>query len=489
MHTRNARVKIKKTKIFFIIGRFIRAFFKAFVLRKTRKNFSPFFLVILTVLFNTYTGAQTITGAWKGKIKNTKVELKLIILGDSLTGTSYYYKSKSDFRRYTIRGYFDPITNEVIWWDDILVSDKSTGIFVRSRTSTPLLLNADFNCPGENKMFLNGTAGLRDGRETEKGNVHLEKTHSVVFADEWDFVIENYHSGANDPHIIDSVANIALLRYPLSEETSVATMIDPTKPPRGVATLPAQNTDTIPVQSTATIPAQSADTIPVQRTARIPGQSTDTIPAQSTVTIPGQSTDTIPAQSTATIPAQSADTIPGQSTATIPGQSTDTIPAQSTVTIRIRSTDTIRTQSIVTTIEDNPTPPEVRVNVEQKFVERKKNLATVIPVTADSIELRFYDNAEIDGDSIALFLNNVLLFKNIRLTDQAYTVKLAALSLENDNELVMVAENLGSIPPNTSLMIAIVGEKRYEARLQSTENSSALIRFVKPGPSIDLKRP
>lgn len=450
-------LKSKKTKIFFIIGRFIRAFFKAFILRKTRKNFSPFFLVILTVLFNTYTGAQTITGAWKGKIKNTKVELKLIILGDSLTGTSYYYKSKSDFRRYTIRGYFDPITNEVIWWDDILVSDKSTGIFVRSRTSTPLLLNADFNCPGENKMFLNGTAGLRDGRETEKGNVHLEKTHSVVFADEWDFVIENYHSGANDPHIIDSVANIALLRYPLSEETSVATMIDPTKPPRSTATLPNQNTDTIPVQSTATIPAQSTDTIPVQ--------------------------------STATIPAQSADTIPGQSTATIPGQSTDTIPAQSTVTIPIRSTDTIRTQSIVTTIEDNPTPPEVRVNVEQKFVERKKNLATVIPVTADSIELRFYDNAEIDGDSIALFLNNVLLFKNIRLTDQAYTVKLAALSLENDNELVMVAENLGSIPPNTSLMIAIVGEKRYEARLQSTENSSALIRFVKPGPSIDLKRP
>ena len=43
----------------------------------------------------------------------------------------------------------------------------------------------------------------------------------------------------------------------------------------------------------------------------------------------------------------------------------------------------------------------------------------------------------------------------------------------------MVAENLGSIPPNTSLMIAMVDGKRYEARLASTENSSAVIRFVR----------
>jgi hypothetical protein len=37
------------------------------------------------------TNAQTITGAWKGKINNTKVELKLIKSGDSLSGTVYYY--------------------------------------------------------------------------------------------------------------------------------------------------------------------------------------------------------------------------------------------------------------------------------------------------------------------------------------------------------------------------------------------------------------
>jgi hypothetical protein len=106
-------------------------------------------------------------------------------------------------------------------------------------------------------------------------------------------------------------------------------------------------------------------------------------------------------------------------------------------------------------------------------------LTTEIPMTGDSIELRFYDNAEVDGDSISLFLNDKLIFNHIRLTGKAYVLKIAASQLSVINELVMVAENLGSIPPNTSYMVATAGGKKYEAFLASTENSSALIRLVK----------
>ena len=118
--------------------------------------------------------------------------------------------------------------------------------------------------------------------------------------------------------------------------------------------------------------------------------------------------------------------------------------------------------------------------VEEMLVSRKKILVTEIPISGDTIELRFYDHAEIDGDSIALFLNNQLLQKNILLKASPYTVKLPVANLGDTNELIMVAENLGSIPPNTSLMIAYINEIRYEARLESTENSSAMIRFYKP---------
>ena len=102
-----------------------------------------------------------------------------------------------------------------------------------------------------------------------------------------------------------------------------------------------------------------------------------------------------------------------------------------------------------------------------------------IPVKGDSIELRFYDNAEIDGDSISLFLNDKLIFEHIRLLGSAYRIKIAVNDLKDNNDLIMVAENLGSIPPNTSYMVAIVGDQRYDARLESTEGSSALIRLKK----------
>ena len=128
------------------------------------------------------------------------------------------------------------------------------------------------------------------------------------------------------------------------------------------------------------------------------------------------------------------------------------------------------------------TPPATKKTLsplQEKYANREKKLATVIPVSGDSVELRFYDNAVVDGDSIAVFLNGNLVFEHVRLNYKPYTIKLAVAELQDDNEMVMVAENLGSIPPNTSLMVVMIGDKRYEARLESTEQTSALIRFIK----------
>jgi len=115
----------------------------------------------------------------------------------------------------------------------------------------------------------------------------------------------------------------------------------------------------------------------------------------------------------------------------------------------------------------------------EKYVAREKVFAAQIPVNGDSVELHFYDNGQVDGDSISLFLNDKLIFEHIRLTDKAYSIKLSVRELNSSNELIMVAENLGSIPPNTSYMVATVADKIYEARLESTEGSSAVVRLVK----------
>ena len=324
-----------------------------------------------------------ITGVWKGKINKKKTELKIIQKGDSLVGTSYYYESENNYRRYSIKGYFDPATNEAVWWDDQLLEEKTGKFGLNTPGKIPYLSSADFNCPGSDKMFLDGNASLKHSDKPE-GPVHLEKTDQTLFPDEWDFIIENFTAGANDPYYIDSVSSIA----------------------------------SIPV------------TVPVEKTIQ-------------------QKENTVPVENKETVKVNNRP---------------------------IERSETVKVSPAPKTVEKQLT---VKKNIEEEFKIREKIIATDIPITGDSIELRFYDNAEIDGDSISLFLNNKLIFQHIRLTGAAYTIKLPVNELNDNNELVMVAENLGSIPPNTSYMLAIVNNKRYEVMLKSTEESSAVIKLTK----------
>ncbi|MBD0286636.1 MAG: hypothetical protein ICV79_14585, partial [Flavisolibacter sp.] len=162
-------------------------------------------ILFLSILQHTLQ-AQQITGVWKGKLNGRKVEVKIIQKGDSLTGTSYYYESPGQYHRYSIKGYFDPNDNSVVWWDDQLIEEKGKGLFGGGKS--PLLSTADFNCPGGGRMFLDGEAAPKEKIEN-KGPIHLTKVEGPSFNDEWDFVIDNYTVGANDPFIIDSVGLIA----------------------------------------------------------------------------------------------------------------------------------------------------------------------------------------------------------------------------------------------------------------------------------------
>lgn len=125
-----------------------------------------------------------ITGIWKGKINRQKVEVKIIRNGDSLTGTSYYYESSTNYRRYSIRGYFDQATNEAVWWDDRLLEEKAGRFTISTPGKIPLLSRADFNCPGDGRMMLDGNAVQKEKENDRKGDLHLDKDDQPLFPDE-----------------------------------------------------------------------------------------------------------------------------------------------------------------------------------------------------------------------------------------------------------------------------------------------------------------
>lgn len=113
------------------------------------------------------------------------------------------------------------------------------------------------------------------------------------------------------------------------------------------------------------------------------------------------------------------------------------------------------------------------------FERRAKNILKTIdiPSSTEDIRVDFYDNGEIDGDTISVFFNNQLVLSKKRLTDKPLSLHLTLDPERDDNEIVMYADNLGSIPPNTALMVATIDGKRYEVYITSTEKSSGTIRF------------
>ena len=95
----------------------------------------------------------------------------------------------------------------------------------------------------------------------------------------------------------------------------------------------------------------------------------------------------------------------------------------------------------------------------------------------EEIQVRFYDNGEVDGDTISVYLDGKPLVTNKRLSTVPITLTLKMDPSNPEHTLVMVAENMGTIPPNTSLMIVQDGDKRYQASITSTEQKNAMVRF------------
>lgn len=122
--------------------------------------------------------------------------------------------------------------------------------------------------------------------------------------------------------------------------------------------------------------------------------------------------------------------------------------------------------------------PDITAPELPGYAKRSKNILKVIEIPTDGeFKVDFYDNGEIDGDTISVFYNNKLLLSHHRLTDKPLSLTIKLDTTREENELVMYADNLGAIPPNTALMIVTVGGKRYEVYITSTEKSSGTIRF------------
>lgn len=108
---------------------------------------------------------------------------------------------------------------------------------------------------------------------------------------------------------------------------------------------------------------------------------------------------------------------------------------------------------------------------------RKNVVVKTIETKSADIKIELYDNGEIDGDEVTVYFNGNVVSSKAKLTDKAITINLKGIK-NATNELVMYAENLGTIPPNTALMKVYCDGQTYELRIESDEKKNGAIRFT-----------
>lgn len=109
--------------------------------------------------------------------------------------------------------------------------------------------------------------------------------------------------------------------------------------------------------------------------------------------------------------------------------------------------------------------------------KRKVETIQAVYFKSDSLELTLYDNGEVDGDTVSVVINGNVIMPKVGLSTKAFKKTISTKDVGDSIQLIMYAETLGSLPPNTGLLIVYDGKDRYEIRFSGDMQKSSAIVF------------
>ena len=128
--------------------------------------------------------------------------------------------------------------------------------------------------------------------------------------------------------------------------------------------------------------------------------------------------------------------------------------------------------------------PRVSVPKTQdpRTTTRKNSLIDQLTVSTPQAELELWDDAAEDGDSVSIRLNDRLIISGFPVLKQRQ--KLSVVLEPGENRLLLLADNLGSIPPNTAVMKITAGTTKKYVRIKTDlkQNNLLLINYQPPTP-------
>ncbi len=401
--------------------------FQSKILIKLFKSTFLFFVLPLQLI------AQDITGLWTGflQIDTTKLPYELVIS-----------KNENEFTGYAITIF---IINEIenMGVKSIILKNKNGNIFVEDKE---LVYNNYTTPPKRVKQYNYLILKIEDSIMTMSGSFRTRSFESRPYSG----TVHLQKKNSNSPSkLISKLDEIDLL--------NTLSFIQPIKKQKEVITAAVANND----QPKIVVPEKNEKV---------------NVVAPIKVQVPSP---------TPIVKAKEKDSKVISQPATVKKGAVIAKEEKGKVTIVISSPN--KKQENVTMPKPNITAPNPPVSIRKpevvynvgaaELAKRKIETIRTVSVKSDSLLLTLYDNGEIDGDTVSVLVNGKIILSKQGLTTNAIKKTIYFTpDLGDSLQVIMYAENLGNIPPNTGLLILQDGEDRYEIRFAGDlQKNSAII--------------
>ncbi len=407
-------------------------------------------ILIIAILFTSYTYAQDLTGIWRGSFVSLsdrfqslggvsdryKLEVQIDQRDKTFNSVTYSYKTTLFYGKATANGTVNPKTGKV-WLEEI----KIVELKLQFGSACIMTYKLQYS-KNDDEEFLEGTwtgYGEKDSSFCGKGTVILHKVPTSDFYKE-PFLSkkEPEKKSLNNPKkMTDSIskkdiAGKTKTKLPgLKKSGNAIVKSNPQKPS-------AAKTASPPIVKTS---PQNKIKAPVNNSPAIKGTT------------------------------QKPSSIAKNSPAIIRPAIPKTIESDPS----IANADTLK--KTVPLVKKS-----VPIIVPKVLATRENEVVKTITINTKEISINIYDNGTIDHDTVSVYLDKKLVISKQMLTTSPLNLKFTMDDNNDVHELVMVAENEGDIPPNTSLMVVRAGDKEFEVRITSTEQKNAVVlfKFEKP---------
>lgn len=456
--------------------------------------------ILLVILFplNLQAQEQDITGLWKGFMyndttqQNLRYELAISFEKGKYHGFSHQYfivgdKEYHGVKKLKIKRDGDEITTEEV---DLIVHNypvaPAKGVWQKNTLVFTIKGNA---------MVLSGPYMTNRTRNYHPvtGYVHVERnydykqsalvphleelnltknltflTEALASASEDNFVLKPITSDEEIKAFVvavqkqDTTVRIKLSNTPEVTISQVAAVKEPEVKKEPVTVAPKETKDVAAV----TPPAQKEIKQPavVKETPKATPPIVTTAPKKTEPVATNKPAETVVAKTTAPV-------------AIAAPKKTETAPTQKPVEPAVVKTVNPPSAPAAKPVAQKPQvviDPTAAVDIAKRKVETIKALY----FKSDSLTLTLYDNGEVDGDTVSVIMNGNIIMAKVGLTTNAVKKTIYTNQIEGDSiQLVMYAESLGTLPPNTGLLIVNDGGDRYEIRFSGDMQKSSAIVF------------